>query len=97
MFYSPLTTEDTLDPFSPDLSTDVDVDVVSDQAWFNITAFNSQEAPVRTVSKNYLNSEVVSNCIFTNSPAPIVPEPWELTAYIKVNANQSWLSSSTSN
>lgn len=43
--------------------------------YFNITSFNHQEAPVRTVRKRYLTSEVAANFIeiLQSTPAPILP------------------------
>ncbi len=43
--------------------------------FFNITSFSQQEAPVRTVRKRYLTSEVAANFIETlhNTPAEILP------------------------
>ncbi|KAL7406155.1 hypothetical protein ABVT39_014107 [Epinephelus coioides] len=44
---------------------------------FNITSFNQQEAPVRTVRKRYLTSEVAANFIqiLQSTPAEILPVP----------------------
>ncbi|KAL7385091.1 hypothetical protein ABVT39_015314 [Epinephelus coioides] len=45
--------------------------------FFNITSFNQQEAPVRTVRKHYLTSEVAANFIqiLQSTPAEILPAP----------------------
>ncbi len=45
--------------------------------FFNITSFNQQEAPVRTVRKRYLTSEVAANFIeiLQSTPAEILPAP----------------------
>ncbi|KAL7397607.1 hypothetical protein ABVT39_024957 [Epinephelus coioides] len=45
--------------------------------FFNITSFNQQEAPVRTVRKRYLTFEVAANFIqiLQSTPAEILPGP----------------------
>ncbi|KAL7401198.1 hypothetical protein ABVT39_024753 [Epinephelus coioides] len=45
--------------------------------YFNITSFSHKEAPVRTVRKRYLTSEVAANFIqiLQNTPAEILPAP----------------------
>ena len=45
--------------------------------FFTVTSFNQQEAPVRTVRKHYLTSEVAANFIqiLQSTPAEILPAP----------------------
>ena len=45
--------------------------------FFTITSFNQREAPVRTVRKHYLTSEVAANFIqiLQSTPAEILPAP----------------------
>ena len=63
---------------STGVSSVVDL-AVSDHycVYFNITSFNHQEAPVRTVRRRYLTSEVVANFIeiLQSTPAEILPAP----------------------